>query len=208
MVEEVRRVRPFRADPAVVVPIGTALPLPDAKSTTVDLELGCGSGMFAMSYALQHPQRHLIAVEQTINKFNTFARAFDAQPVPNLTPVHADASLWVDKYLPKASIDRLFILYPNPYPKKKQRNLRWHYMPAMHRILDVLKPGAELLFCTNLEWLVDEAQVQFTQGWGLELESLQPVTLQTRSGRTRFEKKYLERGQTCFDLKLRVTNER
>ncbi len=200
----VRPVRPFAANSGVRVPIGTTGALPDFAKKAVDLELGCGTGMFALGYAQQHVARHLIAIEQTVNKFRTFERAFQKQQLPNLTPVHADGSLWVDRYLPAASIERLFILYPNPYPKKKQLNLRWHYMPAMHSILRALKPGGEILFCTNLKWLVDEAAAQFSGGWGLDLTSVEEVRLGARSSLTLFEKKYLERGEICFDLKLRL----
>lgn len=204
MNDYVQHIRPFTPNPSVSVPIGTEGSLPDFAEAIVDLELGCGTGMFALDYAQKHAGRHLIAVEQTVNKFNRFNTAFEKQKPRNLTPVHADGSLWVDRYLPRASIERLFILYPNPYPKKKQRNLRWHYMPAMHSILRALKPGADLLFCTNLKWLVDEAAVQFSEGWGLGLGSVDEVRLGTRPPLTLFEKKYLERGETCFDLKLRV----
>lgn len=204
MNDYVQPIRPFTANPSVSVPIGTTGSLPDFTKAVVDLELGCGTGMFAMDYAQQHVARHLIAIEQTVNKFSRFNRAFEHQRLPNLTPVHADGALWVDRYLPEASVERLFILYPNPYPKKKQRNLRWHYMPAMHSILRALKPGGEILFCTNLKWLVDEAAAQFSEGWKLELQSVEEVQLGVRPPLTLFEKKYLERGETCFDLKLRA----
>jgi tRNA (guanine-N7-)-methyltransferase len=205
MNDYVQPVRPFTPNPSVDVPVGTELPLPDFTKAAVDLELGCGTGMFALDYAKQHPERHLLAIEQTVNKFSTFSRAFEQQPLPNLLPIHADGALWVDRYLPEASIEQLFILYPNPYPKKKQRNLRWHYMPAMHSILRALKPASQVLFCTNLKWLVDEATAQFSEGWKLELESVEEVQLGARSPLTLFEKKYLERGETCFDLRLRVS---
>ncbi|XOV82877.1 MAG: hypothetical protein ACFHXK_18720 [bacterium] len=118
MNEQVRSVRAFTRRPEVKVPLGTIRPLPCFKTAAVDLELGAGTGMFALNYAAQHPERHLIAVEQTTNKFNTFSRAVASQQPDNLTPVHADAALWVERYLPEQSIERLFILYPNPYPKK------------------------------------------------------------------------------------------
>lgn len=204
MNDYVQPIRSFTVNPSVSVPIGTSVSLPDFTKTEVDLELGCGTGMFALGYARRHVERHLIAIEQTVNKFNRFNRAFEKQQLSNLIPVHADGALWVDRYLPEASIERLFILYPNPYPKKKQRNLRWHYMPAMHSILRALKPGAEVLFCTNLKWLVDEAAAQFSAGWNLDLESVDEVQLGARPPLTLFEKKYLERGETCFDLKLRM----
>ena len=204
MNQVIQTVRPFTQNPDVPVPLGTLGALPDLTGLALDLELGCGTGMFALNYATEHPQRHLIAIEQTVNKFARFEKAFQAQRPANLTPVHADAALWVDRYLQPASIERLFILYPNPYPKKRQRNLRWHYMPAMHSILRSLKPGAQLRFCTNLKWLVDEAAAQFSEGWQLELCVLDEVRSTTRAPLTLFEKKYLERGELCFDLTLRV----
>lgn len=186
------------------MPLGTTRPMPRFDRSIVDLELGSGTGMFALNYARQHKERHLIAIEQTINKFKTFDRAVQLHPPRNLTPVHADAALWVERYVPRHSIERLFILYPNPYPKMKHRNLRWHYMPAMHSILSVLQPGSAILFCTNLRWLADEAAAQFQYGWMLDLISFKSIRQNSREPLTRFEKKYLERGETCFELQLSV----
>jgi len=186
------------------VPLGNAGELPNLQRAGLDLELGCGTGMFALNYVDQNPSRHLIAIEKTINKFARFERAFQNHRPANLTPVHADGALWVDRYLPAASIERLFILYPNPYPKKRQRNLRWHYMPAMHSILRSLKPGGEVQLCTNLKWLADEAAAQFVEGWNLELHAIEEVHPTTRPPLTLFEKKYLERGERCFEVKLRT----
>lgn len=202
MIEIIQNVRPFTSQPSVQVPIGTNVALPDFDRLPVDLELGCGTGKFALEYSILNPERQLVAVEQTVNKFAKFRRAFAEQRPTNLVPVQADGALWVDRYLPEASIERIFILYPNPYPKRKQRNLRWHYMPAMHSILRALKPNGELRFCTNLKWLLDEAAAQFSQGWNLELCGIQEVRLGSRLPLTLFEKKYLERGEICFDLRL------
>ncbi|MCR9260467.1 MAG: hypothetical protein NXH95_12135 [Pseudomonadaceae bacterium] len=204
MNDPVQAVRAFTPQPGVDIPLGITRPLPCFEQSIVDLELGSGTGMFALNYAEQHPERHLIAIEQTVNKFDTFSRAVELQQPPNLTPVHADAALWVERYIPEQSIKRLFILYPNPYPKKKHRNLRWHYMPAMHAILKVLQPGSSITFCTNLRWLVDEAAAQFDKGWHLDLISLGSIQQNSRAPLTRFEKKYLARGETCFELQLRL----
>jgi tRNA (guanine-N7-)-methyltransferase len=202
--DQVQVVRAFTPRPELEVPLGATRPLPCFKDSIVDLELGCGTGMFALNYAEQHQARHLIAIEQTVTKFKTFSRAVELHQPHNLTPVHADAALWVERYVPKHSIERLFILYPNPYPKKKHRNLRWHYMPAMHAILNVMQPGSVVTLCTNLRWLVDEAAAQFQRGWKLDLVSFETIQLGSRAPLTRFEKKYLQRGEMCFELQLRV----
>lgn len=176
-------------------PIARVLP------PALDLEIGCGVGMHPLHYADLNPERTLIAIEHTRTRFGTFARAYAERPRKNLIPVHANAIGWVTHALPLESIDRCFLLYPNPYPKSQDLNKRWHAMPFMQQILAVLKPGGTLRMATNESFYIQEARQYFREYWKLEELSYQEL----RSGgghtpRTHFEKKYLERGQVCFDL--------
>lgn len=162
----------------------------------VDLELGCGTGMHSINYAKENPKRHLIAIEQTQNKFKQLQTTLQKNPLTNLTPIRANAIHWVPFAVPDASIDRCFILYPNPYPKKKHENLRWHYMPFMHNLIQKLKPNGEIIVATNMDWLIQESTSQITQFWGLKLNQQFQLSSDFNP-RTLFEKKYLERGEAC-----------
>lgn len=168
----------------------------------VDLEIGCGVGFHPLRYARQNPDRQLVAFERTKEKFEKFAaRIAHHDPLPNLTAVHGDALAWIAHSFGPASVDRYFILYPNPYPKESQRNLRFPLMPAFRVIRDTMKPGATLTLATNAEAYAREAAEGFVKDWGLELAEKKALPGDFPP-RTHFEKKYLMRGETCWNLEF------
>lgn len=178
-------------------------PLPLGKYGAVDVEIGCGVGFHPIRYALENPDRQLIAFERTKEKYAKFlGRLAGHPPLPNLVPVHGDAVAWIAHGLGPASVDRYFILYPNPYPKESQRNRRFHEMPFFSHLVKTLKVKGSLTLSTNVPALAVEARERITQGWGLSLEE-ETVVPATERPRTHFEKKYLARGDTCWNLIFR-----
>lgn len=159
-------------------------------------------GWHPIAYALAHPTRNLIAIEHTREKFLSFERRWLAHGSPrNVHPVHADAVRWVTHLLPPASVDRIFLLYPNP--EAKAANRRWLRMPFFERLLEVLKPGGTIQLATNLGGYMTEATTYATEVWKLqvlETRAFQKVDAPAGLPRTHFEKKYLDRGETCFDV--------
>ena len=169
-------------------------------STPIDLEIGCGVGWHPIRYARENPDRFLIAIERTREKFESFARRLETHaPLPNLLAVHADAVNWVTHCLRPGQISRCFLLYPNPSPQNPSQ--RWIRMPFLDRLAEVLEPGGEIRLVTNLAGYFDELR-SWAPRRGLHLANewvfdrhLVPEGLP----RTHFEKKYLERGDRCFE---------
>jgi tRNA G46 methylase TrmB len=194
-------VRAFPRDKVPLPPDFQPLPIDPAKP--LDVEIGCGVGFHPLKYAKEHPDRQVLAFERTKEKFEKFAnRLAHHDPLPNLIPVHGDAIPWITHALKPASVDRYFLLYPNPYPKEGQRNLRFHEMPFFAVIVETMKAGGTLTLATNMEYYHAEARAKITGEWGLELvvdEVLAPDT----PPRTHFEKKYLLRGERCWNLGFR-----
>lgn len=172
----------------------------ELPSGVLDVEIGCGVGLHPIQYQKQNPKRNLVAIEHTREKFEKFERRFKNHGSPkNLFPVHANGISWVSQQLPENSVDRFFFLYPNPNPKPGGLNKRWHAMPFMHKVLEVLKPGGELTLATNEKFYRDEALEYFLEFWGLKLK--EETTLEKDfPHRTHFEKKYLERDEHCYNL--------
>lgn len=191
--------RAFRADkiPKTNVPLIRS----EFLMKNLDLEIGAGQGLHAIQYCLSHPDRHLIALERTQNKFWAFRARLSGHPrLSNLSALRTDAQAFVAHRIPPHSLENVFLLYPNPYPKAKQANLRWHRSPFMHFLSTRMKAKGRLHLATNLKWYADEAESWLTGNSDLfrlsQRSEIQPGTLP----RTHFEKKYLERGETCFDL--------
>lgn len=166
----------------------------------LDVEIGCGVGFHPLQYARKNPDRQLVAIERTKEKFEKFLGRIEHHPkLPNLIPIHGDAIAWIVHGIPAESVDKYFILYPNPYPKESQRNLRFHEMPFFTFLLTTLKPRGKIILATNMEFYAREAKDRMQKHWGLKLLE-DRVVAPTESPRTHFEKKYLSRGEICWSL--------
>jgi tRNA (guanine-N7-)-methyltransferase len=177
------------------------------NKSEIDLEIGCGVGLHPIRYSMENPERFLIALEHTQMRFEAFSKRYESHNSPsNLLPVQANAIHWITHFVPQSSISRIFLLYPNPYPKKKHLNQRWYAMSFMERLISVLKPGGELTLASNLQDYADGAKVSFENTWGLRtIEKRELTKKDLESGyrpRTHFEKKYLLRGDNCWNLRV------
>lgn len=161
------------------------------------LEIGAGKGMHAMQFAEKNPDKHLIAIERTRAKFEVFAERAEEVSLNNLQPIHADAIPWVVHALPPASLDGVYLLYPNPEPKNSSQ--RWLNMPFFEFLISRVKPGAALVLVTNIEEYFKEAVEVNHDVWKLTAEE---SDVPKNSARTHFEIKYLARGENCFQLQL------
>jgi tRNA G46 methylase TrmB len=167
-------------------------------SKPLDLELGCGAGWFAIQSAVSHPEREYIAIEHAALRFSKFWGRFERHGRPcNLYPVRAHAVYWVHHYLPLESVDRVFLLYPNPYPKEAQKNKRWYAMPFFPELVKRLKVGGQLWLATNELFYADGFEAA-CEKW--KLQSVEKATLRGDKAvaRTHFEKKFLEAGVPCY----------
>lgn len=174
--------------------------LPIDPTQPLDVEIGCGVGFHPLRYARRNPDRQLVAFERTREKFAKFAgRVSHHEELPNLIPVHGDAVNWIAHSFAPESVDRYFLLYPNPYPKESQRNLRFHLMPFFSVLRDTLKQGGTITLATNEEFYAGEAVEAMREIWGLRLLERRELPFDSVP-RTHFEKKYLARGDRCWNL--------
>ena len=162
------------------------------------LEIGAGKGKHALSFAQQNPDKHLIAIERTRNKFEAFAKLAGQQNSSNLTPIHADAIAWIVHAIAPCSIDSIYILYPNP--EQHNPNQQWLNMPFFEFLISRLKVGGEIILATNIEAYMDNAEQQVCEVWCLPNTRSQ---IASSSQRTHFEVKYLARQETCWQLNIK-----
>ncbi len=203
------RVREFRSRPEGLHDLdtrtqirGASLQMILSRPGPLVVEIGCGVGLHPIRYASEFPEKNLIAIERTGEKFARFAGRLDHHPSlhARLAAVHADAIHFLDRELPNASIDEAWILYPNPEIKKASQ--RWFQMPFTARLLELMKPGGRLFFATNIESYANEVR-ELAPSFGLVSELDLKVSKETHPDfktRTHFEKKYFERGETLHSF--------
>ena len=161
------------------------------------LEIGAGKGKHALSFATVNPDKHLIAIERTRNKFEAFTKLFNQHSVSNLTPIHADAIAWTVHATVPNSLASVYILYPNP--EQHNPNQQWLNMPFFEFLLSRLQVGGEVILATNIEAYMDNAEQQASSVWQLPYNR---QLVAADSQRTHFEVKYLARGESCWQLTM------
>lgn len=139
-------------DPARAADPASAFPAPVAA---VWLEIGFGSGEHTRAQIVANPDTGLIACEvfenglcSLLSKLVPEGAEAEADLPPNLR-LWADDARVLLQLLPAASIDRLFLLFPDPWPKARHAKRRFVH-PTMLPVLGrVLRPGAEWRIATD-----------------------------------------------------------
>ena len=159
---------------------------------SVCVEIGAGKGKHALLFSEQHPDKKLIAIERTREKFVAMQKQHQLEGQHNLQIVHADTIPWIVHALFPAQVEQFFILYPNPEPHNATQ--RWLNMPFFEFLLSRLKAGGSITLVSNIPEYIAEAQQQLIEVWKLPfIQQDVPVD----SARTHFEIKYLVRGVCC-----------
>ncbi len=114
----------------------------------IRLEIGFGGGEHLIAQALDSPRVGFIGCEPFVNGMAKALAAIDAQNIHNIRLHHADAVDLLD-WLPAASLGRVDLLYPDPWPKRRHWKRRFVNAANIARLARVLRPGGEFRFATD-----------------------------------------------------------
>ena len=112
------------------------------------LEVGFGAGEHLVWQARQHPQVGLIGAEPYEMGVAKLLTKLEEFPLNNVRIFEGDGRDIIEN-LPKESLGRFFILFPDPWPKTRHHKRRFLQMEMLDQLARVLKPGAELRFATD-----------------------------------------------------------
>ncbi len=129
----------------------------DGAVREVWLEIGSGNGEHAAWQAARNPDIGMIAVEPFINGIATLLAAADEQDLDNIRVLDDDARLLLDRLAP-GSIARAFILFPDPWPKRRHWRRRIVCAAVLDHLARAMPAGAELRIATDdvgyLVWIL------------------------------------------------------
>ena len=112
------------------------------------LEIGFGGGEHLAGQAARRPDVTLIGAEPFLNGAASALRHIDEAGLSNVRLHVGDARDIVDA-LPDASLDRVFILFPDPWPKLRHHKRRLIQPGFVAGLARVLAPGGRLRFATD-----------------------------------------------------------
>jgi tRNA (guanine-N7-)-methyltransferase len=116
--------------------------------TKINLEIGFGSGDFMFQNAKNNPDQLFIGSEIYINAIGKILDKLQENPLNNLTIYQNDVRILLEK-LPQNFLDQIFILFPDPWPKKRHHNRRIINHNLLKMLNHITKPPGKLLIATD-----------------------------------------------------------
>jgi len=117
---------------------------------SVWLEIGFGGGEHLAAQARAHPQTGIVGCEPFVNGMAKLLAVVDQERLHNVRLWDRDATLLVPR-LPDSCLDRVYLLYPDPWPKRRQRKRRFLSDESLVMLARAMRPGAELRFATDID---------------------------------------------------------
>ncbi|MCB1065050.1 MAG: tRNA (guanosine(46)-N7)-methyltransferase TrmB [Verrucomicrobiae bacterium] len=132
---------------------------PERADAVTEVDLGCGDGSFLNGMARQYPERNFLGVERLLGRVRKVCRDTRKGELANVRALRLETTYAVEWLLPRGFADRVHLLFPDPWPRKKHHKRRLMRQPKFLRsVHDLLKPGGEFWFKTDHEEYFDVAE--------------------------------------------------
>ena len=130
--------------------LAAGAPLFDFAPRELWLEIGFGGGEHLVAQALAHPDVGFIGCEPFLNGVAKALAAIERNGVGNVRLRAGDARPLIEA-TPDAALSRVFILYPDPWPKRRHQRRRIVSREIVAELARVARPGATVRFATDID---------------------------------------------------------
>lgn len=163
------------------------------------VELGAGTGLFAVELATLHPDKTFVAVDVKADRLQKGAYMAMERGLENIWFVRARADQ-VDTLFVPATLIQLWLTFPDPFPRQRSARRRMTHAIYLEKYAGLLKPGGVFslkhdnrdFFCWSLEQLV-------AQKWHIRELTFDLHDSELSSEykiKTTYEERWLEEGLT------------
>lgn len=113
------------------------------------LEIGCGHGHWLNAYAEAHPGERCLGIDLLGERLRKCEAKRARRDLANALFLKAEASELLDALPPGIRLEKVFILYPDPWPKRRQNRKRFVQAENLGRLAKAARPGCLLAFRTD-----------------------------------------------------------
>lgn len=174
------------------IAVDLADPLKGTK-TRCWLEIGFGGGEHMAHQAALHPDVTVIGAEAFLNGVAKSLAHVEAGALENVRIHYGDARALLET-LPDHCFERVYLLYPDPWPKERQKRRRFVSPQNLSAIQRVLVRGGQFFFASDIPDYVEWTREHVTAHGGFARVSDSDEAF---SGwvRTRYEAKAIREGR-------------
>ena len=172
-----------------------------SNAEDIRLEIGFGGGEHLMSAAQANPDIGFIGSEPFLNGMAKTLAAIESRQISNIRLYFGDASDLIP-WLPPASLGRVDLLYPDPWPKRRHWKRRFVQDESVAQFARILRPAGEFRFATDIAdyagWTLLRLLCSFDFAWTAERADDWRKPWPDFTG-TRYEAKALRAGRApCY----------
>ncbi len=169
-------------------------------------EVGFGGGEHAAAQVENNPDIGLIACEPFINGVASLLSHVDEKNLQDRIRIYDNDARFLLDCMPEDSLDRLFLLFPDPWRKRRHAKRRFVGEENLQLVAKVLKSGAEFRVGSDHMPYIDWTLEHLSQHPDFEWICEGPQDWRQRPGDwppTRYEQKALRQGKACVYLRFR-----
>ena len=172
------------------------------RSAPLHVDLGCGDGFFLCEMAQQFPKRNFLGIERLTKRVEKVRSK--AEKIKNVRVLRADTLFAVRYLLPESSVQTFYLLFPDPWPKRRHQFRRIFTRDFLEAIAVALEKHGILRVATDqLDYFhqierLSRAHLQFQVVPPSPDDGVLPVT--------KFERKFREQDAPIYRLTLRKTS--
>jgi tRNA (guanine-N7-)-methyltransferase len=169
------------------------------------LEIGFGGGEHLAAQAAQNPHVGIVGCEPFIDGVAKLLSQVDRGKIENVR-IHGDDARQIFPCFQNGEVERVFVLFPDPWPKSRHHKRRFIQTEILDRFAEMLKDGGELRVASDhmgyVRWTLAHVMAHPDFEWLAD----RPCDWRTPPPdwiRTRYEEKALAKGDACVYLRFR-----
>jgi tRNA (guanine-N7-)-methyltransferase len=169
------------------------------RNAPLHVDLGCGDGSFLCEMAQQFPKTNFLGVERLTKRVEKVRRK--AEKIENVRVLRSDSLFALRYLLPESSVKTFYLLFPDPWPKRRHQLRRIFTSDFLDAIAVALEQHGVLRVATDQ---VDYFQQIERLSRAHQQFQVVPLSLDDAVlAVTKFEKKFLKQGALIYRLTLR-----
>ncbi len=170
-------------------------------SQPLTLEIGFGNGETLFYLAQEHPEHDFIGIEVYRPGIAHLLSLLKAQPLDNIMVYNEDAVVILSQCISDKSLDRVLILFPDPWPKKRHHKRRLIQPEFITTLQHKLKPNGILHIVTDWENYAEhiDAVLKDHSNFSIPKSSDTNPLIQQRPIITKFEHRGQKKGHKIFE---------
>ena len=172
----------------------------DSKQHGVVIEIGFGDGTVLIESALKNPNKNFIGIEVYDSGLGQCLNEINKHKIKNIRLIYGDAVEVFEQFITKKSVEKINILFPDPWPKKRHRKRRL----INKRFLALLSKSLINKGIINIstDWEDYAQQIELTLK---ESNQFKEIKSESRNLKTKFEKRGIKLGHKIFNYSYQLT---